>query len=116
MLEALFIKHIDIIKAGTYDTVKNNGGFATTIHLSISGVNQNGEDATNELSYMILDADRNVFNSEPNIGIRVSKNSPDAILDKALETLALKEGGKYPLSLLSPPSRYREEGQGEEGE
>jgi len=96
-IEALFVKHSDIIKAGTYGSVKNNGGFATTIHLSISGVDENGKDATNELSYMVLDADRNVFNSEPNIGVKVSTDCPDRLIEKLIETLVVKEGGKYPI-------------------
>ncbi len=97
ILEALLVKHCDIIKAGTFHSVKNNGGFATTIHLSIAGVDENGNDATNEMTYLVLEADRNVFNFEPNIGIRISKKTPDSVLEKAIETLVIKEGGKYPI-------------------
>ncbi len=97
LLEALLVQHLDIIKAGAYESVRNNGGFATTIHLSVSGVDTNGNDATNEISYMVLEADKHVFNSEPNIGLRVSRTTPDAILEKLLENLADHEGGKYPI-------------------
>lgn len=97
LLEALLIKHCDIVKAGTFSSAKNNGGFATTTHLTLSGVDKEGNDATNDLSHLILEADRNVFNFEPNIGIRVSLKTPDSIIEKVLETLVLKEGGKYPI-------------------
>ncbi len=97
LLEALLVQHLDIIKAGAYESVRNNGGFATTIHLGLSGVDKDGNDATNELSYMVLEADRNVFNSEPNIGVRVSRNTPDALLEKVLENLVFQGGGKYPI-------------------
>ncbi|MDR1613629.1 MAG: formate C-acetyltransferase/glycerol dehydratase family glycyl radical enzyme, partial [Planctomycetota bacterium] len=97
LLEALLVQHLDIIKAGTYETARNNGGFATTIHLSLSGVDRDGNDATNELSRMVLEADRNVFNSEPNIGLRVSADTPDAMIEMALDNLAAREGGKYPI-------------------
>lgn len=97
LLEALLVQHLDIIKAGAYESVRNNGGFATTIHLSISGVDTQGKDATNDLSYMVLEADKHVFNSEPNIGLRVSRNTPDDIIEKLLENLADCEGGKYPI-------------------
>ena len=97
LLEALLVQHLDIIKAGAHETARNNGGFATTIHLSLSGVDRDGNDATNELSYLVLDADRHVFNSEPNIGLRVGRATPDAMIEKALENLAAREGGKYPI-------------------
>jgi formate C-acetyltransferase len=97
LLEALLVQHLDIIKAGASETARNNGGFATTIHLGVSGVDKDGNDATNDLSYLVLEADGNVFNSEPNIGLRVSRNTPDDIIEKALENLATREGGKYPI-------------------
>ena len=97
LLEALLVQHLDIIKAGAYESVRNNGGFATTIHMTVSGCGRDGSDATNEMSYMVLEADRNVFNSEPNVGVRVSEDTPDAILDAALGNLACNEGGKYPI-------------------
>lgn len=97
LLEALLVQHLDIIKAGAYESVRNNGGFATTIHLTVSGVDQLGTDATNATSMMVLEADRNVFNSEPNVGLRVAENTPDAVIESALENLAGNEGGKYPI-------------------
>ncbi len=97
LLEALWVKHSDIIKASKFNSAKNNGGFATTIHISLSGVDKNGMDATNELSYLCLEAERNVFNSEPNVGIRVHSATPDKLLHKVIEILVSKEGGKLPL-------------------
>jgi formate C-acetyltransferase len=97
LLEALLVQHLDIIKAGAYESVRNNGGFATTIHMTLSGTDSNGNDATNDLTYLTLDADRCVFNSEPNIGIRISRNTPDDVIEKVLTNLVSLEGGKYPI-------------------
>ena len=83
-------------RRGTFSSAKNNGGFATTIHLNLSGIDMDGIDATNELSYLYLEADRNVFNCEPNIGIRVHASTPDDLLAKAIDILVEKEGGKLP--------------------
>lgn len=97
LLEALWVKHSDIIKAGTYNSARNNGGFATTVHLNLSGMDRSGNDATNEFSYLCLEAEKNVFNSEPNVGIRVNTKTPDDFIYKVLEILVQKEGGKLPL-------------------
>jgi formate C-acetyltransferase len=96
-IEALFVKHSDIIKASTFSSAKNNGGFATTVHLNLGGVDKDGNDATNELSYLCLEADKNVFNCEPNIGLRVNTATPDDLLMKVIDLLVEKEGGKMPL-------------------
>jgi formate C-acetyltransferase len=96
-IEALLVQHLDIIKAGAYESVRNNGGFATTIHMTLSGIDGQGNDTTNELTYLTLEADRSVFNSEPNIGIRVSSKTPDAVIEKVLDNLSALEGGKYPI-------------------
>ncbi len=96
ILQALWVKHLDIIKAGTASSARNNGGFATTIALTIGGVDADGRDAVNELSYLCLDAEEAVFNSEPNVSIRVSSVTPDAFIDRTLEVLVKKEGGKDP--------------------
>ncbi|MGJ9454564.1 glycyl radical protein [Actinotignum sp. GS-2025c] len=96
ILDALWVKHIDIIKACTYSSARNNGGFSTSVALTLGGVDENGEDAVNELSYMCLDAEQAVFNSEPNVSIRVSHKTPDAFLDRVLRILVENEGGKDP--------------------
>lgn len=96
LLEALWVKHSDVIKAGTLNSAKNNGGFATTIALTLSGISASGSDATNEFTYLCLDAERTVFNCEPNIGIRVGSSTPDNVITKALQILVEHEGGKLP--------------------
>ncbi len=96
LLEALWVKHSDIIKAGTYSSAKNNGGFATTVNFVLGGVDENGEDAVNDLTYLCLEAERSVFNSEPNTSIRISSRNPDAFMKRVIEILVEKEGGKLP--------------------
>lgn len=96
LLEALWVKHSDIIKAGTYMSARNNGGFATTVNVVLGGVDENGNDAVNDLSYLCLDAEEHVFNSEPNTSIRLSSKNPDQFAEKVLEILHRKEGGKMP--------------------
>ena len=96
LLAAFWVKHSDIIKAGTYSSARNNGGFATTINVVVGGVDKDGNDAVNELSYICLDVEKMIFNSEPNTSIRLSSKNPDAFIRKALNVLVENEGGKLP--------------------
>jgi len=96
LLEALWVKHSDIIKAGTFSSARNNGGFATTINVVLGGLDENGNDAVNDLTYLCLDAEEAVFNSEPNTSIRLSHKNPDRFALRVLDILEHKEGGKLP--------------------
>ena len=97
MIEALFVKHNDVIKACTYASARNNGGFSTSAHLIVGGVDREGKDACNELTFLCLEADRNVFNCEPNIGVRYSEKNPLQLPEKIFEILGSVGGGKYPI-------------------
>ncbi|MGI6000673.1 MAG: glycyl radical protein [Candidatus Merdisoma sp.] len=97
ILECFWIKHSDVIKAGTYSSVRNNGGFSTANNLVIGGLDENGDDAVCDFTYLCLDAEENVFNSEPNTSIRLSSKNPDAFINRVLEILVHKEGGKMPI-------------------
>ncbi len=97
LIEALWVKHNDVIKACTYNSARNNGGFSTSAHLTLGGITREGEDACNELTFLCLDADRNVFNCEPNIGVRISEKNPLELPKKVFDILGDVKGGKYPL-------------------
>lgn len=96
LLEALWVKSSDVIKAGTYMSARNNGGFATTINVVLGGVDEDGNDAVNEFTYVCLDAEQTVFNSEPNTSIRISEKNPDKFMRRVLRILVENEGGKLP--------------------
>lgn len=53
----------------------------------MGGLTREGEDATNELSYMCLQATYDIRLKEPCLSIKVHKESPDALLMKAAELI-----------------------------
>ncbi len=57
--------------------------------ITMGGTNENGEDATNELSGLILDAYAQIQTREPALHVRVHDNTPAWFLEKAVETLQL---------------------------
>lgn len=96
ILDALWVKHSDIIKAGTYSSVKNNGGFSTANNIVLGGLNSAGENAVSDFTYLCLEAEEAVFNSEPNTSIRISEKNPDKFIERVIEILVKNEGGKMP--------------------
>jgi len=57
----------------------------TTQNVIVGGIGTNGEDATNELSYVVLEAYAEIRTVQPNFGVRLSAKSPDDFFLRAVE-------------------------------
>lgn len=57
----------------------------TTQNLTIGGVGADGEDATNELSYLALDAFADVRTVQPNVSLRMSSRTPRDFFLRAVD-------------------------------
>ncbi len=57
----------------------------TTQNVTIGGVDQQGNDATNELSFLALDAFAEIRTVQPNFSVRISPLTPKAFILKAID-------------------------------
>ncbi|MBC2717034.1 MAG: formate C-acetyltransferase/glycerol dehydratase family glycyl radical enzyme [Desulfobacteraceae bacterium] len=57
----------------------------TTQNVVVGGIDEEGNDATTELSYLILDAYADIRTVQPNFGVRLSKKSPEFFFIRAIE-------------------------------
>ncbi|MHB8895765.1 MAG: glycyl radical protein [Candidatus Geothermincolia bacterium] len=57
----------------------------TTQNVTVGGVGADGRDATNDLSYIGLDAFADINTAQPNFGVRLGSVAPDALFLKAAE-------------------------------
>jgi formate C-acetyltransferase len=92
LMALFYIKINGLVTVMGGATVKQGGGFPFWPNITLGGLNRNGEDAVNELSYLSLDAEQDVGLPAEEIIIRIHKNTPDAFLLKALETAKLLRG------------------------
>lgn len=74
--------------------VKFNEGYAHWEAVTIGGQNANGEDATNELSYILLENKREFPLNYPDLAARIHSESPEKFLHAVAETI--KEGSGFP--------------------
>lgn len=70
------------------------GGGARIQNLCLGGVDVEGNDVTNDLTFMVMDAAMKLRLQEPNLSLRIHPGTPDAVIDKALECVKLGLG--YP--------------------
>ncbi|KKN81342.1 hypothetical protein LCGC14_0320890 [marine sediment metagenome] len=61
-------------------------------HISVGGVKPNGQDATSDLSYMLIDGVAHVKLTEPYFSILVHGKTPDSLLIKAAKLCSLGMG------------------------
>jgi formate C-acetyltransferase len=57
----------------------------TTQNVTVGGVGPDGKDATNDMSYIALDAYADVRTVQPNFGVRVSPDCPEELMERAVE-------------------------------
>jgi formate C-acetyltransferase len=74
------------------DSAKFFAGYMPFQNLSVGGMNTDGEDATNELSYMCIDASMNTHLFQPSLAVRIHKKTPDEFLRKVCEFIKLGTG------------------------
>ncbi len=88
LIKNLLLKTNEII--ALYDSVATQyfGGMATTQNILIGGIDKKGNDATNELTYIILKAIDEVSVPSPNLVIRIHKNTPSRIYQEISKVLA----------------------------
>ena len=94
LVDALFIKFSEYAKI--YNTASSlvAGGFPAGQNIVLGGILPDGNDGTNELSYMCLEAQAHVRLNQPNLSVRIHANTPEDFLRKSIKVIAT--GGGMP--------------------
>ena len=93
LLECLWVKLAEIVPLWSQWKVVYIAGYQQFLKVCCGGVTERGEDAVNELSYMILQAAIDLRLYQPALAVRYNKGkNPDSFLRKAVELLALGTG------------------------
>ncbi|TES86292.1 glycyl radical protein [Candidatus Aerophobetes bacterium] len=88
LLECLWIKFTEVMRAYDYNDAKYFAGFSISENVVLGGQTRSGEDATNELSFLCLEVEKNTKLSQPNLGVRIHAKTPDEFLMKAVEVIS----------------------------
>jgi pyruvate formate-lyase/glycerol dehydratase family glycyl radical enzyme len=92
LIECLFIKLSEMSILWDFDSASYWSGFSMTLCLLVGGVDEDGNDATNDLSYLIIEADTNTGLLQPELAVRVHSGSPRELLIEALKEVKLGRG------------------------
>lgn len=87
LLCCMRLKDMELNRTSGKNNRKKNAGFAKWHNFIIGGVKPDGTDATNDLSYMMLDAALITRTPHHTITLRVAKSTPESLLLKGVECI-----------------------------
>jgi pyruvate formate-lyase/glycerol dehydratase family glycyl radical enzyme len=94
LLEYLWLKFNEIVLLRSSKSARYFAGFPIGFNLILGGQLIDGSDATNLLSYMCLRAQADLGLTQPNLSIRVHKNSPAEFLETS--SFVISKGSGMP--------------------
>ncbi|GAA0076467.1 glycyl radical protein [Clostridium sp. CTA-5] len=92
ILHCLWVKFNDLTKVRDETTTKAFSGYSMFQNLIVGGQTPEGKDATNELSYMCLEATGSLKLPQPSLSVRIWSNTPEEFLIRTCELTRLGTG------------------------
>ena len=90
LIETFYLKLSETDKVYSNEATRFLQGPGHGQTFTLGGVTRTGQDATNELSHIFLEADRDIHLVQPDIAIRVHQTLPESFLQKA--AINIREG------------------------
>ncbi|MEE1086625.1 MAG: formate C-acetyltransferase/glycerol dehydratase family glycyl radical enzyme [Schaedlerella sp.] len=100
LVDQLWLKIASIIQVWNEEDSKSFGGHPISQAITLGGMDEKGNDATNELSYMMLETTARVHMAQPSVCCRINRNTPEEFLLLCSEVI--REG-------IGMPAMYNDE-------
>ncbi len=94
LLESLWLKFNEIVLLRNAESARYFGGFPIGFNVILGGQTLEGQDATNELSYLCLQAQADLGLPQPNLSVRLHSGTPERFLLAASQVISY--GGGMP--------------------
>ena len=92
LIDCVWVKLNDINKVRDEVSTRAFGGYPLFQNLIVGGQDREGKDATNDLSYMCIDATAHVRLAAPSFSVRIWNKTPDEFLLRSCELSRLGTG------------------------
>lgn len=94
LVENFFIKANEVNKLRPWGGAKFFPGYHMAENLAIGGQTEEGEDAVNELTHVILDACENMSLPKPSVSLKWFEGTSEEFMNRALEVVQEHSGGQ----------------------
>lgn len=92
LIECLWLKFNEIVYMRNANSAKYFAGFPIGFNIALGGVDAEGNDFSNELSFLMLRAQRELGLPQPNLSVRLHEGTGDALLKEAVRVVAKGSG------------------------
>lgn len=94
LIESFFIKANEINKLRSWPDSEYFPGYHLAENLAIGGQTEDGKDAVNDLSYLVLEATAELKLPKPSVSLKWFEGTSDVFMDRALQVSELHKGGQ----------------------
>jgi pyruvate formate-lyase/glycerol dehydratase family glycyl radical enzyme len=102
IVESFFVKANEINKLRSWPDSEYFPGYHLAENLAIAGQTEDGNDAVNDLTYVVLDATREVKLTKPSVSMKWFEGTSDDFMYKAFDVMQEHHGGQ--------PAMYNDSG------
>lgn len=92
LLECLWLKFNEIVYMRNANSAKYFAGFPIGFNIAVGGVDAEGNDFVNDLSFLLLRAQKDLGLPQPNLSVRLHPGTGDALLKEAVRVVAKGSG------------------------
>jgi len=92
IIESLWLKFNQIVYLRNSSSARYFAGFPIGFNVAIGGLDELGEDAANELSYLFLKAQAHIGLPQPNLSARLSEKSSQSFVQECARVIGLGSG------------------------
>jgi pyruvate formate-lyase/glycerol dehydratase family glycyl radical enzyme len=92
IIDLFCLKVAEMNKIWSSMATQSASGYTSGQLITIGGVTKDGADATNEVSYMLLEASRRLKLHDPPVSLRIHEGTPDRLWDIAIESTKVNGG------------------------
>ena len=93
LIQELFIKINQTQYLEEFAATKIHDGNSQRLTVTVGGVDANGKDATNDLSYLILEATESLLLIQPNIAVRLHPDTPEDFWQRTVQMMTTSGAG-----------------------
>jgi formate C-acetyltransferase len=95
-MDLFYLKVAEMNKPWSYGASQSNPGYNSGQLMTLGGVDKDGNDASNPVTYMMLQSSSRLLLHDPPQALRIHKNTPPELWEAAIETT--KRAGGVPPS------------------
>lgn len=92
MIECLWLKFNEIVYLRNKNSAKYFAGFPIGFNVAVGGQDENGNDASNALSHLLIQAQEDIGLPQPNLSVRLFEHTDQALLTHAVKCMSKGSG------------------------